>query len=207
MPPSAPILEVNPEHPQPRHVERVVQVLKDGGLIAYPTDLNYALGCDLLSKKAIDRLYTLKQRDRKKPVAFICPDLSDVARWAHVSNFAYRTLRHLTPGPYTFILEATRLVPQMMTTKQKQVGIRVPTAPFIVEVARSLGHPLVTSSAQDAEGELLVDPRDIKDQLGHGLDLIIDGGIAEGSLSTVVSLLDDQLEVLREGAGELPAGH
>ncbi len=198
----APILSINAEHPQPRHVERAVQVLQAGGLIAYPTDVNYALGCDLLSRKAIDRLFTLKQRDKKKPLALLCPDLSDVAKYAHVSNFVYRTMRHLTPGPFTFVLEATRLVPQMMTTKQKQVGIRVPEAPFIVAVVQALGRPMVTSSAQGEDG-LLVDPRDIKEQLGHGLDLIIDGGISQPELSTVVSLLEDRIELLRQGAGHL----
>src|SRR5690348_2605959 len=126
---SAPILEVDPVHPQPRHIARAVKVLEDGGLVAYPTDTYYALGCNLFSKKAIDRLYQVKNRDRKKPLALLCPDLSDVAKWGHVSTFAYRIMRKLTPGPFTFVLEATRLVPEMMMTKQKEVGIRVPDAP------------------------------------------------------------------------------
>ena len=126
----APIIEVDPVHPQPRTVERAVKVLEDGGLIAYPTDTYYGIGCDLNSKKAIDRLYGVKNRDRKKPLAILCPDLSDVAKYAKVSNFAYRFMRQLTPGPFTFVLEATKLVPDMMQSKQKQVGIRVPQAPL-----------------------------------------------------------------------------
>src|SRR6478609_12127693 len=102
---SAPILEVDPVHPQPRHVARAVQVLQDGGLVAYPTDTYYAIGCDLFSKKAIDRLYQLKGRDKRKPLSFLCPDLSDVAKYGHVSNFAYRTMKSLTPGAFTFVLE------------------------------------------------------------------------------------------------------
>ena len=109
---------------------RTTFAFEDGGLIAYPTDTYYGIGCDLLSKKAIDRLYGIKNRDRKKPLAFLCPDLSDVAKYAKVSNFAYRTMRQLTPGPFTFVLEATKLVPDMMMSKQKQVGIRVPQAPL-----------------------------------------------------------------------------
>src|SRR3954467_10611205 len=127
---AAPILEVDIDHPQPRHVARAVEVLEKGGVIAYPTDTYYGLGCDLNSKKAIERLYQLKGRDKKKPLSFLCPDLSDVAKYAHVSNFAYRTMKGLTPGAFTFILEATRIVPEVMMSKQKQVGIRVPDAPL-----------------------------------------------------------------------------
>ncbi|MBL8910016.1 MAG: Sua5/YciO/YrdC/YwlC family protein, partial [Archangium sp.] len=111
---SAPIVEVDAHRPQPRTIDRAAEVLEGGGLIAYPTDTYYGIGCDLFSKKAIDRLYGIKNRDRKKPLAFLCPDLSEVAQYAKVSNFAYRIMKQLTPGPVTFVLEATRLVPDMM---------------------------------------------------------------------------------------------
>ncbi len=199
--PAAPIVEVDPVHPQPRLVERAAKVLEDGGLIAYPTDTYYGIGCDLESKKAIDRLYSVKGRDRKKPLAFLCPDLSDVARYAVVSNFAYRTMRQLTPGPFTFVLEATKLVPEMMRTKQRQVGIRVPQAPLMLAIAAMLGRPIVTTSATDLEGNVLTDAREIKEQLGNRLDLILDGGIQPNEPSTIVSLIDDQIEVLRQGKG------
>jgi tRNA threonylcarbamoyl adenosine modification protein (Sua5/YciO/YrdC/YwlC family) len=197
----APIVEVDPIHPQPRVVERAAKVLEDGGLIAYPTDTYYGIGCDLFSKKGIDKLYQLKDRDRKKPLSFLCPDLSDVARYAMVSNFAYRTMKQLTPGPFTFVLEATRLVPQMMQTKQRQVGIRVPQAPLMLEIAARLGRPIVTTSAQDDEGEVLVDAKDIKEAVGNRLDLILDGGVQPNEPSTVVSLVGDQIEILRQGKG------
>jgi tRNA threonylcarbamoyl adenosine modification protein (Sua5/YciO/YrdC/YwlC family) len=200
---SAPIIEVNADFPQPRHVQRAVEVLSSGGVIAYPTDTYFGLGCDLGSKKGIEKLYQLKGRDRKKPLSFLCPDLSDVAKYAHVSNFAYRTMKSLTPGAFTFILEATRLVPEVMMSKQKQVGIRVPEPELAQALAAALGRPIVTTSATDAEGEPLIDAKDIKDALGHGLDLILDGGVRLMEPSTVVSLLDDQLEVLRQGKGQL----
>lgn len=200
---SAPIIEVNADHPQPRHVQRVVDVLSSGGVIAYPTDTYYGLGCDLGSKKGIEKLYQLKGRDRKKPLSFLCPDLSDVAKYAHVSNFAYRTMKSLTPGAFTFILEATRLVPEVMMSKQKQVGIRVPDSELARALAAALGRPIVTTSATDAEGEPLIDAKDIKDALGHGVDLILDGGVRLMEPSTVVSLIDDQIEVLRQGKGQL----
>jgi tRNA threonylcarbamoyl adenosine modification protein (Sua5/YciO/YrdC/YwlC family) len=202
---SAPILEIDPERPNPRHLRRAIEVLQSGGLVAYPTDTYYGLGCDLSQRRAIERLYALKGRDRKKPLALLVPDLSDVARYGHVSNFAYRTMKHLTPGAFTFVLEATRAVPDMVMTRQKQVGIRVPDAPFARELARELGRPIVTTSATDPEGNVLLDAREIRDALGHGLDLILDGGLTQNEPSTVVSLLDDQLEVLREGKGRLGA--
>jgi tRNA threonylcarbamoyl adenosine modification protein (Sua5/YciO/YrdC/YwlC family) len=202
---AAPILEVDIQHPQPRHIARAVQVLERGGLIAYPTDTYYGLGCDLMSKKAIERLYQLKGRDKKKPLSFLCPDLSDVAKYAHVSNFAYRTMKGLTPGAFTFILEATRLVPEMMMSKQKQVGIRVPDAPLARALAEALGRPLITTSASDDDGEPLIDAKDIKEKLGHGLDLILDGGVTLMEPSTVVSLIGDSMEVLRQGKGRLDA--
>lgn len=200
---AAPILEVDMEHPSPRHIQRAVEVLERGGLLAYPTDTYFGLGCDLSSKKGIERLYQLKGRDKKKPLSFLCPDLSDVARYAHVSNFAYRTMKGLTPGAFTFILEATRLVPDLMMSKQKQVGIRVPDSSLVRELARTLGRPLVTTSATNTEGEPLTDAKDIKAELGHGLDLILDGGVTLNEPSTVISLIGDSLEILRQGKGRL----
>lgn len=200
---SAPIVEVDPHRPQPRTIDRAAEVLEGGGLIAYPTDTYYGIGCDLFSKKAIDRLYGIKNRDRRKPLAFLCPDLSDVAKYAKVSNFAYRFMKQLTPGPFTFVLEATKLVPDMMQSKQKQVGIRVPQAPLMLAIAAKLGRPIVTTSATDMDGKVLIDAKDIKDKLGARLELILDGGVQEEEPSTVVSLIDDQIEVLRQGKGIL----
>lgn len=195
------ILEVDPIRPQPRHVERAVAALESGGLVAYPTDTYFGIGCDLFSKKGIDRLYQLKDRDRRKPFAFLCADLSDVSRYALVSNFAFRTMKRLTPGPFTFVLEATRVVPDMMQNKQKQVGIRVPQAPLMLAIAAKLGRPVVTTSATDPDGAPLTDAREIKDVLGHRLELILDGGPQDVEPSTVVSLVKDEIEILRQGKG------
>jgi tRNA threonylcarbamoyl adenosine modification protein (Sua5/YciO/YrdC/YwlC family) len=203
----APIIEVDPVHPQPRTIERAAKVLEDGGLVAYPTDTYYGIGCDLNSKKAIDRLYGVKNRDRKKPLAILCPDLSDVARYAKVSNFAYRIMRQLTPGPFTFVLEATKLVPDMMQSKQKEVGIRVPQAPLMLAIAAKLGRPIVTTSATDMDGAVLTDAKAIKESLGQRLDLILDGGLQPDEPSTIVSLLNDEIEVLRQGKGILVMEH
>lgn len=198
---AAPILEIDVDHPNPRHLQRAVELLEHDGVIAYPTDTYFALGCDLLSKKGIEKLYQLKGRDRTKPLSFLCHDLSHVADYALVSNFAYRTMKSLAPGPFTFILQATRFVPHTMQTKQKSVGIRVPDATVARELSRRLGRPLVTTSATDREGNVLTDAREIKEHLGRQLDLILDAGVQMNEPSTVISLLDDQIEILRQGKG------
>lgn len=200
---AARIVEIDPLHPQPRLIAQAVAVLEDGGLLAYPTDTYFGVGCDLFSKKAIARLHALDESDAKKPFSFICPDLSDVAKYGHVSNFAYRTMKHLLPGAFTFVLPATRTVPERMTNKQKQVGIRVPDDEVPRALARGLGRPLVTTSAKDADGEPLIDARSIKEVLGNRIDLILDSGPRVLEPSTIVSLVGDEVEVLREGKGKL----
>lgn len=198
---SAPILEVHVHAPQPRHVERAVRVLESGGLIAYPTDTYYGIGCDLGSKKAIDRLYALKERDKKKPFSFLCPNLSRVSEYAKVSQYAFRLMKQLTPGPFTFVLEATKLTPAMMQNRQKQVGIRVPQALVMQHIAERLGRPVVTTSATRPNGEALIDAKEIKEAWGDDLDLILDGGPQPNEPSTVVSLIDDEIVILRQGKG------
>lgn len=198
---AAPILEIDPEHPNPRHLKTAVDLLDHDGVIAYPTDTYFALGCSLSSKKGIEKLYEIKGRDRNKPLSFLCHDLSHVADYALVSNFAYRTMKQLTPGPFTFILQATRFVPVTMHTRQKSVGIRVPDSVIARELSRMLGRPLVTTSATDLEGNPLTDAKEIKDALGKRLDLILDAGVQMTEPSTVVSLLNDQIEILRQGKG------
>jgi len=199
---AANIQVIDSAHPQPHHIGRAVALLEAQGVIAYPTDTYYGIGCDIFSKKAIERVYRLKQRDRRKPLSFICADLADITQYAKVSNHAYRVLRRLTPGPFTFVLEATRVVPEILATKQKQVAIRVPDCPIAQALVRGLGRPLLSTSASNPDGEVLIDPVDIKDHLGYGLDLIIDGGYQLNEPSTVLSLVDDEVSVLREGKGD-----
>ena len=132
------IYDINPENPQPRLIAKVVDELKKGGVIAYPTDTVYGIGCDIFEKKAIDRVRQIKGKAHKAPLSFICPDLKDISNYAHVSNRAYRVMRHLLPGPYTFILKATRLVPKLMVSKRKTVGIRVPDNNICLEILKML---------------------------------------------------------------------
>lgn len=182
-------------------MQRAVTLLRDGAIVSYPTDTNYALGCDLFQKKALARLAALKRRDERKPFAFLCADLGEVAKYAIVSNENYRLMRRLLPGPYTVILEATRLTPRTALTRQRQVGVRVPAAPVAQALVRALGHPLATTSAALPEGEALTDARDIQEHLGHGLDLILDGGVTLDEPSTVIDLTGPAPVVLRAGKG------
>jgi tRNA threonylcarbamoyl adenosine modification protein (Sua5/YciO/YrdC/YwlC family) len=200
---SAPILAIDPLHPQPRHVERCVAILEAGGVLAYPTDTYYGIGCDLFSRKATERIYQLKARSRTKPLSFICADLSDVSQYAQLSKAAFATMRRLTPGPYTFVLPATSVVPKMAVRKQKTVGIRIPDSPIALALVRALGHPIVSTSASTAEGHILVDPSDIQELLGHGVDLIVDGGLQLDEPSTVLDLTSDEPVVLRMGKGDV----
>src|SRR4051812_25226451 len=206
MPPlakNAPIQPIDPLHPQPRHIARAVTVLQQGGIVSYPTDTYYALGCDLFQKKALERLALIKRREERKPFAFLCADLGEVAKYGIVSNESYRLMRRLLPGPYTIVLDATRLVPRTALTRQRQVGVRVPDAPVAIALVRGLGHPLATTSASLPGEEPLIDAADIRDRIGQELDLILDGGITANEPSTVLDLTGPSPVVLREGKGRL----
>lgn len=184
-------------------MHKVVQVLSDGGLIAYPTDTGYGIGCDLLQKKAIEKIYQIKRRPLSKPFSFICADLKNISEYARVSNYAYKTMKRLLPGPYTFILEGSRLVPKIMLTKRKAVGIRVPDNLICLELVRLLGHPIISTSASQEDGTILSDPYDIEDYYKPHLSLVIDGGIIPAAPSSVISLIEDVPEVLRVGKGDV----
>lgn len=201
--PPAPILAIDPKHPQPRLVDRAVTTLAEGGLVAFPTDTYYGIGCDLFDKRAIERIYQLKQLPRTHELSFICADLAEVSRYAMVDNAAYRVLRRKTPGPYTFILPATRIVPDLVVRRQKTVGVRIPDSPIALEIVRKLEHPVISTSAATPGGEVLIDPKDIKEQLGHALELILDGGYKPNEPSTVIDLSGPQPVVVRHGKGEV----
>lgn len=199
------ILEINPSHPEPRKIRKVVELLASGGIIAYPTDTYYGIGCDLLNKASIEKVYQLKHRSPNQPFSFICNDLKNISEYAQVTNYAYKTMKRLLPGPYTFVLEGSRLVPKIMLTKRQTVGIRVPDNPICMAIVEELGHPIISTSATDPENSnaILSTPHEIQDKLGHALGLIVDGGLVAGVPSSVVSLIDDTPEILREGAGDV----
>jgi len=196
------LLEINPKNPQPRLIRRVVEVLRQGGVVAYPTDTVYGLGCDIFDKRAIRRVHQIKRQPEAKPFSFICPGLTELSQYARVTNYAYKTLRRLLPGPYTFVLEGSREVPKMMLTRRKTAGIRVPDHPICQAIVTELGHPLLSTSATDpVSGRVLNTAWEIEESLGRQLDMVVDGGPVPGRLSSVVSLVEDTPEILREGAG------
>ncbi len=195
------LLEINAEHPEPRKVRRAVDALNAGEVIGYPTDTVYGLGCDIGNKKAADRLYQIKAMDRAHPLAFICPDLSEIARYAVVDNQIYRVLRRFLPGPYCFILEATKEVPRLLQTKRKTIGIRVPKHEVITAVVRELGRPVISTTAQrSGTDHPHIDAREIDDDF-KGLGLVIDSGAGGLVPTTVVDLTVSPPAIIREGAG------
>jgi tRNA threonylcarbamoyl adenosine modification protein (Sua5/YciO/YrdC/YwlC family) len=197
------IISINPKNPQKRLIGRVVEVLERGKLIGYPTDTIYGIGCDLLNREAIEKIYRLKKHDSKKHLSFICSDLDDISQYARVSNYAYKTMKRFLPGPYTFVLEATKLVPKIAMTKQKSVGIRVPDNRICLGIVETLGHPIISTSVYKPSEELYSDPTEIQDRFGKQLDLVIDGGVIVAEHSSVIDLTDEEPKVLRRGKGDV----
>jgi tRNA threonylcarbamoyl adenosine modification protein (Sua5/YciO/YrdC/YwlC family) len=197
------IMRINPDNPQVRLLRQVVEALTNGGLIGYPTDTGYALGCDLYNLKGISRLYQLKRRPLSKPFSFICADLKNISEYARVGNYAYKTMKRLLPGPFTFILEASRQVPKILQTKRHTVGIRVPDHPICLELVEMLGHPIISTGASLPEQSPESDPYEIEEKFKGHLEAVIDAGTILPAPSSIISLIDDVPEVIREGAGDL----
>jgi tRNA threonylcarbamoyl adenosine modification protein (Sua5/YciO/YrdC/YwlC family) len=198
------LLEINPENPEPRKVRRAVEMLEAGEVIAYPSDAAYGLGCDLFNRKAIDRLYQIKGLDRSQKLAFVCRDLGDVARYAVMHDAVYRILKQYLPGPYTFVLEATREVPKIVQSPRKTVGVRIPDHAVALALTRELGRPIISTTAARHGAEPNPDPREIDFQF-RGLSLVLDAGPGGTVPTSVVDLTGAQPKVLRAGAGDVRA--
>lgn len=192
-------LAIHMPHPEPRKIEKAAEAMRQGAVIAYPTDTVYGLGVDPFQKKAIEALYRMKGMDSEHPIALVCPDLSGIAQYAMVDDAAYRVMRRLLPGPYCFILPATKETPKLLMTKRKTVGIRVPNHPVSLALTKAVGHPIVSSSAT-WKGEQLNDPDEI-DEHFRGIDIVLDAGYGGLIPSTVVDLSGPVHKVIRRGAG------
>ena len=197
------ITKINPKNPQERLITNVVEILKKGGVIAYPTDTYYGIGCDIMNKKAIEKIYQLKQRKNIKPFSFICSGLKNISHYAKVSNYAYKTMKRLLPGPYTFILGGSKLVPKIMLTKRKTAGIRVPDNHICLALIEALGNPIISTSATKPDGTIIYDPSLIHDFYHPRIDVVIDGGPVPGLPSSVISLINDTPEIIRKGRGDI----
>jgi tRNA threonylcarbamoyl adenosine modification protein (Sua5/YciO/YrdC/YwlC family) len=196
------LLTVNPMYPEPRKIRRAVEALEANNVIGYPTDTVYGIGCDLFSKKAIDRLYQIKAMDHTQKLAMICPDLSSVARYAIVENATFRILKRYLPGPYTFILEATSEVPKMVQTKRRTIGVRIPDNPVIQALVQGLGKPMMSTTAAPHGHPPYIDPHEIDDRF-PGLAMVLDAGVGGSVPTSVIDLTTAYPRVVREGAGPI----
>jgi tRNA threonylcarbamoyl adenosine modification protein (Sua5/YciO/YrdC/YwlC family) len=196
-------LTIHPDNPQGRHLRAAAEVLGAGGLIIYPTDSVYGLGCDLFDKKAVEKIYQIKGNDKRKLLSFICPDLKGIAEYAYVSNPAYKIMRHLLPGPYTFILTATRQVPKILLEKRKTVGIRVPDNPVCQALLSEFGRPVISTSARLPDQDFLTDPDEIAATFARAVDLFLDAGPGGLEPSTIIDLTQEEPMLIRQGKGPL----
>ncbi len=195
-------LTIDAEWPNARQLGRAAEIIRSGGLVVYPTDTIYGLGCDITQKKSVERVYQMKGKERKTPLSFICPDLKNIAKYAIVSNTAYRLMKRILPGPYTIILPATREVPRLMQSKTATVGIRIPDHPVTQMLMSLLDNPIVTTSVPSPEQTQFDDPEMIAQRLPF-LDAIIDCGLIAPEPSTVIDLTTDQPRLLRLGKGSI----
>jgi len=199
-------LEIHPENPQSRLVYQAVDIIRKGGVIVYPTDTNYALACQIGDKQALDKIKRIRQLDDKHNFTLLCKDLAQVSAFTKVSNEAHRLIKSLTPGPFTFVIGATKDVPRrMLHAKRKTIGIRIPDNAIAMALVEELGEPLLsTTLILPNEDYALSDPYDIRDKLEYDLDLIIDAGIIESKPSTIISCAEGQVEIVRQGKGVAP---
>jgi len=195
--------ELHPENPQLRYINKAVEVLKRGGVIIYPTDTIYGIGCDIFNHEALEKIITIKNDSSSKLFSFVCSDLKDIAKYAKVSDYAYRTMKYLLPGPYTFILPAAKLVPKKLWSNRKTVGIRVPNHSVTLKLVQELGNPIISTSATNRKGQILIDPKEIKNIFNPLVDLMLSSGHLAGDPSSVIDLSMDEPEVLRVGAGDV----
>jgi tRNA threonylcarbamoyl adenosine modification protein (Sua5/YciO/YrdC/YwlC family) len=196
-------LSLHPDNPQPRLIKQAVEMVRKGGLIAYPTDSCYALGCHLDDKKAMERLRAIRQIDDRHFLTLMCRDLSEVARYAKVDNVQYRLMKHGTPGPFTFILEATKEAPRRLWTRRNTIGLRVPSNPIAHALLAELDEPLLSATLHLPGDEYpLSDPWEMDERLCHAVDVIIEGGHGGLTPSTVVDLSTGTPEIVRRGLGD-----
>ncbi len=197
-------LTIHPVDPQPRRVRQVVNVIRDGGVIVYPTDSCYALGCHIGDKHAMQRIRRIRQTGKDHNFTLVCRDLAEISTYARVENWAYRLLRSLTPGPYTFILRASHEVPRrLQNPKRRSIGLRVPAHPIPLAILEELGEPIMSSTLLFPEDEFpLTDPQEIFERVQHDVDVVVDGGFGDLEPSTVLDLTGGDVVIVRQGKGE-----
>jgi tRNA threonylcarbamoyl adenosine modification protein (Sua5/YciO/YrdC/YwlC family) len=203
----ATLIEIHPKDPQPRRVEKVVEIIRSGGLIAYPTDSSYAFGCHIGDARAINRIHRIRRTDKKHNFTLVCKDLAEISTYARVDNWAYRLIKSMTPGPYTFILPATREVPKrLQNPKRRTIGLRVPEHPLVKAILESLGEPIMSSTLLLPDHvRPLTDPQEIEARIGGQIDAIIDAGPTGIEPTSILDLTSGSVEILRIGRGDVSA--
>ncbi|TPQ28137.1 L-threonylcarbamoyladenylate synthase [Methylomonas sp. EFPC3] len=198
--------EIHPKNPQPRLIQQALNILRDGGVIAYPTDTSYALGCQIGDKAAMDTIRAIRRLDDNHNFTLICTDLSQVSTFTKMGNDAHRLIKKLTPGPFTFLLDATREVPRRLQhPKKKTIGVRIPDHVIARTLVEQLGEPLLTTTLiMPGETDALADPYEIRQRLEKELALVIDGGVIEHQSTTVIACGDKTIEIVRQGIGIAP---
>ena len=202
------LIKIYPENPNPREIKKITQIIEDGGIVIYPTDTIYGIGCDISQPKAVARLAKIQGLDMNKAYfSFIFNDLSQISEYTKpMSNAAFKLLKRNVPGPFTFIFEANNNIPKLFKTRRKTVGIRVPDNNIIRSIVSELGRPMLSSSVHDVEDEVteyITDPELIHERYGNVVDAVIDGGYGDNQPSTVIDCTVDEFEVIREGKGEI----
>jgi len=197
------LISIHPDNPQPRQLSQVKDCLENGGIIAYPTDTIYGLGCDIFHPEAIEKICSIKKVNPEKAnLSFICSDLSDLSLYAKaIDNSLFRILKKALPGPFTFILPASKQVPKILQSKKKTIGLRIPDNNIALSIIKTLGHPILSASFPGDNIEDYTDPEIIYEHWGHQIDLVVDGGIGGMTPSTVVDCTGDEYAVIRQGAG------
>ncbi len=196
------LIEINNQTPEYPKIKQAVDILKNCGVIVYPTDTIYGFGCDIYCKQAVERIYKIKKK-KATGFSFICADLTEISKYAIVSDYAYKTMKRLLPGPYTFIFKATKLVPNELIPNKKTVAIRIPNNSVCLQLIKALGNPIVSTSVNITQEPNFSDPLEIEKQFGDKVDLIIDAGVLKNEASSVIDLSGDEPIVLRGGKGDV----
>lgn len=194
------LITINEKHPQPRLITEVVRLMRQGEVVVFPTETTYALGCDIFNLKGIQKIFKIK--NEVKPLSFLCEDLSQLSEFSHFSTYAYKTMRRLFPGPYTFVLEASKKVPKVLVGNRKTVGVRIPAHPIALAILAEMGRPIISTSVRFGEESPLSDPREIHTRIRSSVGCVVDGGIIPPQESTVVDLMGDEPVIIREGLGD-----
>lgn len=203
----AKLIEMHPTDPQPRRIATVVEIIRDGGLIAYPTDSSYAFGCHIGDGKAINRIHRIRRTDKTHNFTLVCRDLSEISLYARVDNWAYRLIKSMTPGPYTFILPATREVPKrLQNPRRRTIGLRVPDHPLVRSILQELAEPIMSSTLSlPGDDTPMTDPLEIEERIGHEIEAIIEAGAVGIEPTSVIDMTDGYAKVLRKGRGDVSA--